>query len=279
MLSDKEVAAIEGLADWNPDHPMVKFCEISDCRRAHLLRYFDEEPDFKKCGNCDACLSPRPEFDGTIAAQKIMSAIYWINRDNERDFGFGLGHVIEVLMGANTQKIRDWGHDEIRTFGAGKDDFQKHQWRDIARQLINQGLVAIEAGKFPVVTLTAKGVDFLRDSSFLSLTELPVARRESSGSSRSGKGSAGAAEVYPVGGADEELLDQLRAMRTAIALQKGVPPYVVFHDKALRMMAVTKPRTDDEFLGVDGVGPHKLEQYGEEMMGCIGEFVGAVDAG
>jgi ATP-dependent DNA helicase RecQ len=231
---------------------LLGWCEVTECRRRSLLAYFgDELPD--DCGNCDVCLSPPEVFDGTEVAQKILSTIY---RTGQM---FGAVHVIDVLMGKDTDKVRQHGHDELSVFGIGAD-LQQQQWRSILRQLVVLGLLTVDTGGYGGLKLNNKSRPLLRGE-----IEIPL-RRDLLLAKKAKKTSR---KVSSVAAGDRDLWEALRECRKRLADENDVPPYVIFHDATLNQMAAERPDTPDEFLGISGVGQIKLERYGADFMDVI----------
>ena len=238
---------------------LLAYCETSGCRRQSLLAYFGEtlaEP----CGNCDTCLAPVATFDGTEAAQKLLSTVI---RTGQR---FGAGHLIDVLLGNETERVTKLGHDRLTTFGVGSD-LDVHTWRSVTRQLLASGQLRPDPDGFGGLMLGPGSAQILRGELKVVLRrDVRVARRSSS-KSRSGRAQQvavlGEGEVTDE---DERLFQGLRALRSALAKEAAVPPYVVFHDKTLREMVAVKPRSLDELGQVSGVGAAKLERYGEQFL-------------
>jgi len=225
---------------------MVHYAECAVCRRAELLRYFGEEFPDDGCGACDNCLSPRATFDGTIAAQKLLSCVYRIRERSS--FGVGMNHVVEVLTGADTERIRRWGHDQLSTYGIGKEH-SRADWGAIGRELIRLGFLRQTPEKFSVLELTPEGRAVLTKRQSITLTKPatapePAARR--------------AGEIS----CDEMLFDRLRGLRKRLADERNVPAYIVFSDVALRQMARNYPENERDFARISGVGENKLREFG-----------------
>ena len=235
---------------------MVNYGECSTCRRSALLKYFAEDYPETDCASCDNCLAPRPSYDGTVDAQKFLSCIY---RIKERGFGTGMKHVIEVLMGANTEKIRDWGHNALTTYGIGKEH-DSAEWQRIGRELLRLGLCAQAPGKFPTLELTAAGRAALVQRTKITLTKPPVAKE------KEGKH---AGQII----CDEKLFEQLRALRKRVADERNVPAYVVFNDSTLRLMAQRYPASESDFALISGVGDKKLKEFGDVFIREILDFL------
>jgi ATP-dependent DNA helicase RecQ len=236
---------------------MVHYAESAACRRAALLDYFSEEFGSDNCGGCDNCLSPRDTYDGTIHAQKLLSCIYRIRERGS--FGVGLNHVVEVLVGADTEKIRKWNHQQLSTYGIGRD-LAKAEWGAIGRELIRLGYVKQDAQKFNVLELTPEGRAVLTARKSITLTrpmKVPERREHAAG------------EIA----CDEALFERLRALRKRLADERSVPPYIVFSDVALRQMARLYPSNEGEFARISGVGQVKLQDFGATFLAEIADFL------
>ena len=242
---------------------LLGWCEVTTCRRAALLSYFGEEPP-AQCGNCDICLSPPDTFDGTVAAQKLMSCVV---RTGQR---FGAAHVIDVLLGKETAKARQHRHDGLSTFGIGKD-LGERQWRSVLRQLIVGGFVRSDAERFGALMLTPAARPLLRGETKLTLREdaVGLAKREPL------KTRDNEINVSPD---DEPLWQALRVCRTELAKNADVPPYVVFHDATLKEFARLRPTSLAAMLEVHGVGGTKLERYGQAFLNVIESHAAAESA-
>jgi ATP-dependent DNA helicase RecQ len=238
---------------------MVAYAETRECRRAFLLRYFGEQLS-EGCTGCDNCLEPRETFDGTILAQKFLSCVHRVHQKS--GFAFGLKHITDVLVGADTEAIRQRGHDRVSTYGIGSD-VPRESWQVIGRELTRLGLVATAPGKFATLELTQSGLTTLRERSPITLTKLldkePAKPRRKA---------AGQIEC------NEELFEHLRKLRRQLADDRDVPAYVIFSDVSLREMARSLPKTTPEFERIPGVGKQKLKDFGEVFTKAITEFVG-----
>lgn len=235
---------------------MLALCETVDCRRSQLLAYFGEESG--PCGNCDTCLEPPESWDGTVPAQKLLSTLVRLER--ERGQKFGAGQSIDILLGRRTEKVTANRHDELTVFGIG-GDLSEPQWRGVVRQLLAQGLVAVE-GEYGVLALTEKSPPVLAGQRTVMM------RREPEKVARSaGRGAAAKKQpAIELTGEAQSLFEQLRAWRSATAKEQNVPPYVIFHDKTLRQIATDAPATLDELGQVSGVGENKKERFGEKIL-------------
>ncbi|MGR8918994.1 MAG: DNA helicase RecQ [Gammaproteobacteria bacterium] len=228
---------------------LLGWCEATGCRRRPLLAYFGEEPA-ADCGNCDNCVEPPALFDATEDAQKILSCIY---RTGQR---FGAAHVIDVLRGADTEKVRQFGHDALSTYGIGADKDTRH-WRSLLRQLMVRGDVYTDVEGYGAVRLGETARAILRGDLGL---ELRV------DAARAGRVLEKRADAPEIPAEDAALWDRLRACRRRLAEANGVPPYVIFHDRTLRDMLARKPATLADLLEVSGVGQAKLERYGQAFL-------------
>src|SRR5437660_795820 len=238
---------------------MIHYAETRDCRRATLLKYFGEQFP-APCNGCDNCLEPRETFDGTVHAQKFLSCIYRIYE--KHGFGFGLNHVVDILAGAETEAIRQRGHDELSTYGIGRD-VKRTAWLAIGRELLRLGLVAAAPGKFATLQLTEAGRTALRERKPIALTK-PF---DVETTKRSKKHRAGEIEC------DEKLFEQLRVLRRQIADKRDVPAYVIFSDVALREMARAYPTTEAEFRQIPGVGQQKLRDFAEPFTIAVRDYL------
>ena len=233
---------------------MMDYAETPGCRRAFLLDYFGEEFPEANCGSCDNCLNPRARYDATVSAQKMLSCVYRIQ--DKSGFAVGLNHLVDVLLGADTEKIRRWGHQTLSTYGIGRDT-SKSAWTELGRELVRRGLLEPTKDKFPVLQLSPLGRSFLQQRKKLELAR-PIATVQEE--STPGTKRAGAIEC------DEVLFERLRARRKRLADEMGVPPYIVFADTCLRWMSRQYPRNSEELLRVPGVGENKLRLYGSAML-------------
>lgn len=237
---------------------MLALCETVQCRRQNLLAYFGQPS--QPCGNCDTCLEPPASWDGTVPAQKLMSTIVRLQR--ERRQKFGAGHLIDILRGRETPRVRQYGHDALATWSIGAD-LSEQQWRGIARQLLAQGLLATH-GEYGTLTITDAAADVLAGvRSVMLRTESDRAVR-----ARGPKAATAAADLEP---AQLELFEALRTWRAGEAREQGVPAYIVFGDATLRGIAQAKPSALSELDGISGIGAKKLEAYGEKLLAVVAE--------
>jgi len=237
---------------------MVAFAEAQTCRRQVLLNYFGEY-SHKACGNCDVCLDPPKSYDATIDAQKILSCVYRTGQH------FGMHHIVEVLRGAQTVRIKSLGHDKLTTFGLGKDQSTEY-WLSLLRQLIHCGLLMQNLTRGSALQLTEAARPVLKAQTPLYLA---VPRLKMVSKSKKKKGVLASV-------ADNKLFARLRQLRKQIADREELPPYIIFSDVSLAEMSELMPLTEREFLNVSGVGHIKLEKYGEEFMDIINEYVESI---
>ena len=228
---------------------LLGLAEATGCRRVALLRYFGEEP--APCGNCDICDNPPATFDGTEAVQKALSAMLRTGQT------FGAGHVIDVLTGTMTERIRQRGHDQLPTFGVGRD-LGKAQWQGIIRQMLGLDLIRPDPERHGGLAITLAAHPVLRGEIRVTLRHDPAARARSSTVIRT-----------QVDDEDAPLLSALKARRRALAEAARVPAYVIFADRTLIEMAQSRPQTLDEMARISGVGAKKLESYGAAFLGVI----------
>jgi ATP-dependent DNA helicase RecQ len=225
---------------------MLGFCEITSCRREAILRYFHEQSS-EHCGNCDNCLTPVDTWEATDAARKALSCVY---RTGQR---FGVNHLIDVLLGKATDKIQQFQHDRVSTFGIGAE-LSSHQWRSVYRQLIARGYLAVDMDGFGGLRLNAKCRPLLKGEESIALRHDPSKKTASAKKSRSPSQSGLRASP---------LFDILRQQRLTLAREQEIAPYMIFSDATLEAMVKHHPLTLDEMLTISGVGAHKLEHYGE----------------
>jgi ATP-dependent DNA helicase RecQ len=233
---------------------MLALCETIECRRVQLLGYFGQPS--VACGNCDTCLSPPESWDGTVPAQKLLSTVVRLWR--ERHQRFGAGHLIDILLGRETERVRSQSHSELTTFGIGTE-LSEQEWRGVVRQLLAQGLLGVAADGYGTLVITDASASVLDGSRTVLL------RRETAKPSRAAKSKAGAelpVEARP-------LFERLREWRAGVAREQGVPAYIVFGDATLRGIALTRPSSLEQLGTISGVGEKKLESYGEGVLGVV----------
>jgi len=236
---------------------MLALCETVECRRVQLLAYFGQRGT--ACGNCDTCLSPPESWDGTIASQKLLSTVYRLDR--ERRQKFGSLHVIDILLGKQTPKVAQHRHDSLTVFGIGTE-LRDVEWRGVIRQLLAQGLLAVE-GDHGTLVLTESSGDVLYRGRQVML------RREPERPARAAK-SRSATISADLPAAAVPVFERLRAWRAATAKEQGVPAYVIFHDATLRQIAARSPSTLAELATISGVGENKLAKYGQQILDTLG---------
>ena len=243
---------------------MLALCETVECRRVQLLAYFGQRASM--CGNCDTCLSPPQTWDGTVAAQKVLSTVLRLRR--ERHQKFGAGQVVDILLGRKTAKVIQHDHASLTVFGIGTE-LREAEWRGVVRQLLAQGLLAVE-GDYGTLLLTEASGEVLRRQRQVPLRREPArsARASVDGradrAGRADKSRRGAPADLPQAAA--AVFERLRAWRAATAKEQGVPAYVIFHDATLREIATMSPSSLAELGKVSGVGESKLAKYGQQIL-------------
>ena len=238
---------------------ITRFAYSNGCRRRELLAYFGEDYGSEPCGACDNCLEPRTTYDATVDAQKLLSCIYRMGPSTSSgQAGFGIAHVVDVLVGAKTEKIERWYHDRLSTYGIGRDR-DRRAWRHLADELLRLGLIAQDAAQHNVVAVTPAGMQAL-------VGRTPIVVREPAvgAAPKRQKAAAAVDEEY-----DRELFAVLRELRREIARERDVPPYVVFSDAVLRAMARQVPRTAAQLRAISGVGEKKLADFGARFLAAI----------
>ena len=252
MVDESEADELKKRHDRQKLDALLGWCEITECRRQPLLAYFgDDYPE--PCGNCDNCLNPPATWDATEAARMLLSTVY---RSGQR---FGAAHVVDVLLGKDTDKVRQHGHDQLSVFGIGTGHTAP-AWRSVVRQLVVLGLLRSDQERFGALVLTEQSRPVLRGEVELRLREdrkLKTERKKRRGN---------VADLTP---ADQPLFDALRRRRKEIADRLDLPPYVIFHDATLKQMAEHRPQTEADLLSISGVGEAKLERYGGEFLEVI----------
>jgi ATP-dependent DNA helicase RecQ len=252
---------------------MLALCETIECRRAQMLGYFGEQAG--ECGNCDTCLTPPKAWDGTLAAQKLLSAVVRLKR--ERGQKFGAGQVIDILLGKETAKVSQHRHNSLSVFGVGKD-LTDTQWRAVVRQLLAQGVLAVE-GDYGTLLCTPASDEVLYRGRQIRLRHDPprvAPARPPKAARAAGDRATGDRAAAPVSvelpEAAAALFEQLRAWRAAVAKEQGMPAYVIFHDATLRQIAMQLPSTLAELATVNGVGESKLAKYGQQILDLLAEL-------
>jgi ATP-dependent DNA helicase RecQ len=256
LIDDSNAAEAQKRIERQKLEALLGYCETVRCRRQVLLEYFGETLE-RPCGNCDTCLEPVQGFDGTEAAQKLLSAIY---RTGQR---WGAGHVIDVLTGTQTEKTDRQRHETLTVWGIGKD-LSREDWRSITRQLIAHGLIALDTEGHGTLRLTDRVRPVLRGEERLTLRRDPRTK----GGRKRGSGAPRAALADP---AAEALFQALKAWRKETAAAQGVPPYVIFHDSTLAAIAEAQPTTQSALATLPGVGASKLERYAHGVLAVVAE--------
>ncbi|MGP3933529.1 DNA helicase RecQ [Nonomuraea sp. KM88] len=237
---------------------MLALCETVGCRRMMLLDYFGQKSS-EPCGNCDTCQTPPESWDGTTAAQKVLSTVWRL--DKERRQKFGVGQTVDILLGKKTAKVLQHGHETLTVFGVGAD-LGNAEWHGVVRQLLAQGLLAVEPNHGALV-LTDGSAEVLRGR-----REVPL-RRDTLRPARARTASAKAQVAAELPEEAAPVFERLRAWRAATAKEQGVPAYVIFHDATLREIATRSPSSLAELSQVNGVGENKLAKYGEQVLAAL----------
>ena len=243
---------------------MLRFSESSVCRRIELLKYFgetyqnDDGKVLDACGACDNCLTPRPSFDGTTEAQKLISCILRVKQKS--GFGMGLKHIADILRGADTEKIKKFGHESLSTYGIGQEH-SSTAWMAFGQQLVHKGLIEIRADRFGVVEVSEEGLKALQEKRQIELREPLLSAKLTREKKRQQKTRTGEAQHV-----DSSLFGNLRALRIRLAKAKKIPAYMVFSDATLQDMALKRPQNLQDLRQISGVGDKKLEQYGEAFL-------------
>jgi ATP-dependent DNA helicase RecQ len=256
---------------------MLALCETAGCRRRQMLAYFGETDAAQACGNCDTCLVPPSVWDGTVAAQKLLSTVTRLGRLGGPSFG--AGQPIDILLGKKTPKVLSYGHDSLTTFGIG-GELSEGGWRSVVRQLLASGLLAVK-GDHGTLALTDLSWEVMHGERQVTFRQdppkAPVPARSRRGASGAGAGSgaAGVAGGRPAAveltAEAEPVFERLRAWRTSVAKELSVPPYVIFHDSTLRLIAASPPSTLNELRQINGVGDTKLDKYGQTILDVLAD--------
>jgi ATP-dependent DNA helicase RecQ len=235
---------------------MLALCETVQCRRTQLLAYFGQEST--ACANCDTCTTPPDTWDGTVAAQKFLSAVVRLAQRRQR---YGAGHIVDILLGNDTARVVQLGHTDLTVYGIGTE-LSANEWRGVARQLLAQRLLAVGDDGYGTLAITDDANAVLRGERQVHLRR-EVAPTKSSGRKKTSKSGANVVELDATG---EQRFDKLRAWRAATAKEAGVPAYVIFHDATLRGMAAAAPSSLDDLSQVSGVGATKLDRWGDDIL-------------
>jgi ATP-dependent DNA helicase RecQ len=262
----KQMHFIEEVSDEQERHvaraqlrQMVHYAESAVCRRRDLLAYFSEDFPLDNCGACDNCLEPRETYDGTIVAQKFLSCLYRIRQ--AAGFGVGLNHVTDILTGAETDKIRRWGHDRLTTYGIGRE-LARPEWAAVGRELMRLGHVTVGTGEYATLELTEDGLAVLKSRAAIMLTKPMLSPRARPAPRRAGEIAC-----------DEILFQRLRELRKRLADARAVPAYIVFGDATLRAMARSYPQSIEAMVGIPGVGEKKRAEFGAVFAEEINAFL------
>lgn len=254
MMAGSEGSEEHKRAEQHRLNAMLGLCEITSCRRQVLLNYFgDALPE--PCGNCDNCLEPVDTWDGTESARMALSAVY---RTGQR---FGVKHVVDVLLGAETDKISQYGHDQLPTYGIGKA-LDNNQWSSVFRQLVARGYLCVDMERFGALRLEEKCRPLLRGEEQIELRRDVRTNIKKKEAKRQTK-------TFLPEDMDVALWEVLRECRRELAGEQGIPPYIIFHDRTLQEMCVTVPQTMEQFGQLGGVGERKLDKYGPAFLQVI----------
>ena len=232
---------------------MLGYCETVTCRRQMLLQYFGEAG--APCGNCDTCLAPPQTWDGSLAAQQALSTVY---RTGQR---FGAGHLIDVLLGKTTERMKSLGHDRLKTFGLGKD-FDDKRWRSVFRQLVATGLLRVDVTGYGALLLNEASRPVLRGEQTVRFRQEAEIAKKKTPKPRS-------AVPLDLPEDRQDLLDALRILRRKLAEEQGVPSFVIFHDSTLMQLVVKCPQTRAQLTEISGIGAQKLERYGAALLDVL----------
>ena len=245
---------------------MVLYAETASCRRRELLNYFGERFATPNCGGCDNCLEPRETWDGTLSAQKFLSCVWRAREASYRkDATFGMAHHAEILTGADTDRIRKWKHNELTTYGIGKEH-GRPDWMFIGRELVRLGYLRQAQGEFPTMEITANGVEVLKSRARIELTKLPIRKKADEVQRPKFKRSGDIS-------CDELLFEKLRQLRREIADGLSVPAYIILGDMTLREMARDYPTNELELRNISGIGEKKLEQFGAQFTDAVVKYL------
>lgn len=242
---------------------MLGLCEVTQCRRQVLLRYFDDAMEHP-CGNCDTCLNPPETWDGTVAVQKALSCVY---RTGQR---FGVNYLIDVLRGSENERILQSGHQAISTYGIGTD-LSANDWKSVYRQLVANGYLRADPEGYGALQLTELCRPLLKGNQSIELRKDPVVKKTAASKSSGKRAGSDVRDQIT----DHNGWEALRACRKALADKQGVPPYVIFHDTTLFDMLERRPETLDQLAEVSGVGAAKLDKYGEVFLQTLREIAQA----
>jgi ATP-dependent DNA helicase RecQ len=238
---------------------MLGLCETSGCRRVRLLEYFGQ--DASPCGNCDTCINPPVSFDATVPVQKLLSTIYRV------DQRFGAGHVLDVLRGVASEKVKQWRHDQLSVFGIGAETGEA-EWRAILRQTVAMGLLTVDHDSYNALKLTEHARPVLQGKQPIQLRHYQKPDKP-----KRAKGRAGTFVETDLSASEQAVFEKLRWWRVETARRHNVPAYVIFHDATMREIAKAKPSSIEALRGVSGVGEKKLQTYGDDIVALIADLV------
>jgi ATP-dependent DNA helicase RecQ len=244
---------------------LLALAEATDCRRGRLLGYFGETHPKMKCGNCDNCLQPPQIWDGTEAARMLLSTIYRIHQQDGKTFG--AGHVMDILRGKDTEKVQQYSHASLSTFGIGAQ-FTEQQLRGVLRQLIALGALGVDAQTFSTLYLTQGSRSVLKGEVAIRL-RASVSTPAASKSKSRASGSAHKPTSTPLDATGQARFDALKAWRGEVAKSHNLPAYVIFHDATLAAIAKAGPADLDSLQGIAGIGVKKLEAYGQQVLRVV----------
>jgi ATP-dependent DNA helicase RecQ len=254
VASDEFKQALRGKLD-----ALLALAEATDCRRVHLLDYFGEPS--KACGNCDNCLNPPHVYDATQAARKLLSTIYRFQQSS--GMAFGSGHLIDVLRGKTTDRVTQYQHDKLSTFGIGAD-MSDVQWRALLRQLVASGAVVVDAGMYKTLQLGEPARALLRDQAQVWQRVASTSASKGAASRTTNKTDDTDLDVHA-----QPVFTALKAWRAEVARSHDLPAYVIFNNNTLKALAQLRPSDADELVGVPGIGSKKLEAYGDQVLRVI----------
>ena len=246
---------------------LLTLAEASDCRRTRLLAYFGEAST--PCGNCDNCISPPALDDATESARKLLSCIYRVQQSS--GMAFGAGHIMDILRGKVTEKVTQYGHDKLSTFGIGAD-LGETQWRALMRQLIAREAIHVDSAHFNTLHLADAARAILKGESQVWLRQLSEKKASSRSKSARASQTARAPDGQPLSLSERDCLDALKAWRAEVAREHNLPAFVIFHDSTLRAIAAQKPRTLADLDGIAGLGQKKREAYGADVLRVVSAF-------
>ena len=244
---------------------LLALAEATDCRRVRLLAYFGEKS--QPCGNCDNCLNPPELHDATDAARKLLSCIYRVHQASGT--AFGAGHIMDILRGKVTDKVSQYGHDKLSTFGIGAD-LGEAQWRALLRHLIAREAVQVNDAPYNTLHLADAARAILKGEQEIRLRQVSekAARARSTRTGRAGRPTT-APDGQPLSLAERDCLDALKAWRAEVAREHNLPAYVIFHDATLAAIAAADPQSPGELEGISGIGAAKLDRYGPQVLDVL----------